>query len=43
MVGKILELRDYFGGLVAEKVEITLRKMIDGGINEPTFRNDIGI
>jgi hypothetical protein len=31
MVSKMLELREYDGGLSAEKVELTLEKMIDGG------------
>ena len=37
MVNNMLELRDHFGGLVAKKVETTLRKMIDGGTNERIF------
>ena len=35
MVGNMLELRDQFGGLVAEKMKAMLRKMINGGTNEP--------
>lgn len=43
MVGNMLELRDQFGGLVAEKMEAMLRKMIDGGTNEPIFRDETGL
>ena len=43
MVGNMLELRDQFGGLVAEKMEAMLRKMIDGGTNEPIFGDETGL
>ncbi|KAA6412393.1 MAG: hypothetical protein FRX48_03383 [Lasallia pustulata] len=39
MVGNMLELRDQFGGLVAEKMEAMLRKMIDGDILPLHFRS----
>jgi hypothetical protein len=35
MVGNMLELRDLYGGLVAEKVQTNLRNMIDGGTIRP--------
>ncbi len=35
MIGNMLELRDHLGALVAEKVDKMLKKMIDGGRNEP--------
>ena len=31
MVGNMLQIRDHFGALVAEKVQITLKGMVDGG------------
>ena len=34
MVSNMLELRDPSGGLLAKKVETTLRKMIEGGTNK---------
>lgn len=34
MVNNMLELRDHLGGLVPEKVQLTLRKMIGGGTNK---------
>ena len=37
MVGNMLELRDHLGGLVAEKVQTTLKEMIDRGENETTL------
>ena len=37
MVGNMLEIRDHFGGLVAKKVEMTLRGMVDGGTNVQAF------
>lgn len=43
MIGNMLELRDHFGGLVAERVETTLRRMIDGGTNESTFGDETGV
>jgi len=43
MVSNMLELRDHFGGLVAGKLETTLRKMVDGGMNEPVFGDKTGI
>ncbi len=42
MVGNMLELRDHFGGLVAEKVETKLGKMVDGGTNEPALGDEVG-
>ena len=42
MVGKMLELRDHLGGLVAEKVQITLKKMMDRGTNKPYFEEEAG-
>lgn len=33
MVGSMLELRDHVGGLMAEKLQITLREMMSGGMN----------
>ena len=35
MVRNMLQIRDHFGGLVAEEVETTLRDMVDGGTNLP--------
>ncbi len=43
MVSNMLELRDHFGGLVAGKLETTLRKMVDGGMHEPVFGDKTGI
>lgn len=43
MVGNMLEIRDHFGGLVAKKVETTLRGMVDGGTNEPSFGGRIDV
>lgn len=40
MVGNMLELRDHLGGLVAEKVQITLKEMMDRGENKPSFEED---
>ena len=40
MVGNMLELRDHLGGLVAEKVQTTLKKMMDRGENKPSFEED---
>ncbi len=40
MVGSMLELRDHFGGLVAEKAETMLRKMADGGTNVPESEDE---
>lgn len=40
MVGNMLELRGHFGGLVPEQVETKLGKMVDGGMNEPTFGDE---
>jgi len=40
MVGNMLELRDHFGRLAAEKLQTTLRKMIDGGTNESALWNE---
>ena len=37
MVGNMLELRDHFGGLVANNVGTALRGMIDGGTTVPAF------
>ncbi len=42
MVGNMLELRDHFGGLVTEKVETTLRNMVDGGTKEPASEDKTG-
>ena len=33
MVGNMLQTRDHFGELLVEKVETTLREMVDGGTN----------
>jgi hypothetical protein len=40
MVGNMLELRNHFEGLAVEKVQITLRNMIDGGIGESAFGDE---
>ena len=37
MVGNMLQTRDHFGGLVAKKVEVALRGMVDGGTNIPAL------
>lgn len=37
MVNNMLQVRDHYGGLVARKVEITLRGMVDGGRNVTAF------
>lgn len=43
MDGNMLELRDRFGELVAEKMETTLRGMIDGGTNIQAYGDKIYI
>ena len=40
MVGNMLELRDHLGGLVAEKVQTTLKEMMDRGEKKPFFEED---
>lgn len=41
MVGNMLKPRDHLGGLVAEKVQTTLKEMMDRGEDEPFFEEDI--
>ena len=36
----MLELQDHLGGLVAEKVQITLKEMMDRGENKPSFKEE---
>jgi len=36
----MLELRDHLGGLVAERVQMTLKEMMDRGENKPSFEED---
>ncbi len=43
MVGSMLEIRDHFGRLAAEKVQTTLKKMIDGGTNESALWNQTAL
>jgi hypothetical protein len=42
MVGNMLELQDQFGGLVVDKVETRLRKLMDGGTNELAYTDETG-
>ena len=43
MVGRMLELRDQVGGLMAEKLQETLRKMISGGTNRACSGNEADV
>lgn len=43
MVDNMLELRDPSGGLMAEKVQTTLREMIDRGTNKPSFEEEADV
>jgi hypothetical protein len=43
MVDNMLELRDHFGGLAVEKVQITLGKIIYGGTTESAFEDGTGL
>ena len=43
MVSNMLKLQDQFEGLVAEKMKAMLRKMINGGTNEPIFGDKTGL
>ena len=38
LVDSMLQIRNHFGGLIAEKVKIFLRGMADGGMNIPSFK-----
>ncbi len=42
-ISNMLELRDHFEELMIEKLETTLRKMIDEDMNESVFENKTGI
>lgn len=39
----MFELRDQFRGLIVDKVETRLRKLIDGGTNELISTDETGI
>ena len=39
MVDNMLQIRDHFGSLMAEKVELMLMRMVDGGTNVPALGN----
>lgn len=42
MVGNMLELRDHLGGLVAENVQTSLKKMMDRGMDKTSFGDEAG-
>jgi hypothetical protein len=43
MINNMLELQNHFKELMIEKLEITLRKMIDKDMNESVFENKTDI
>ncbi len=43
MISNMLELQNHFEELMIEKLETTLRKMIDEDMNESVFENKTGI